>query len=195
MNVYMYIQKNAKGYPRNVILNQFFNQDKATEKTAFININGKNNKYSQKIYYLSKKKFKELEKKNNNIIENEMFLDVSKNPKIKSSEIIGDTCLKPVKFNKSGNYKQNNRIKNVLKIPESPDLICEYIIKDYILGHTIGYIPLGMNKYVRIKKKRIFSFILIFILLVLIVIQVFILLILIQKPDILISNIKQSFFL
>ena len=155
MNYYVYIQKNLNKYPITMCQAHLFNLDASQEVDAEILEGGKRFEYWQTIRYCSPDTYNELLAREEMVIENEAYLQLSDAKKTPEIEIIGDTVLKSVKYNKVGEAKNLKNIRTILRIPDDTDVVCEYIVKDRIRrGKVLGYIPIGMNKFIRVKKRK-----------------------------------------
>lgn len=155
MNYYMYIQKNLSKYPMTMCQAHIFNLDASQEVNAEILEGGKRFEYWQTINYCSPDTYDELLAREEMVKENESYLQLSDAKKTPEIEIIGDTVLKSVKYNKVGEAKNLKNIRTILRIPDDTDVVCEYIVKNRIRrGKVLGYIPIGMNKFIRVKKRK-----------------------------------------
>lgn len=155
MNKYVYIQKNINRYPLVMSQGLQYDVDIETEANAQLYINHKKIWFPQVIEILSKKGYKKLEEHQSIIRDNEEYLDIQSGQKMPRLEIVGDTMLDTIKFDKNGIIKGFSKIRSLLVVPDKEDCEGQYIVKDIIFGgKTIGYIPVGMNKFIRVKKRR-----------------------------------------
>lgn len=155
MNKYVYIQKNVNRYPMIMSQSLQYDVDTMIDADAQLYINHKKLWLPQTIEIVSKKGYKKLEDNQSMIRNNEEYLDIQSGQKMPRLEIIGDTMLDSVKFDKHGMIKGINSIRSLLIVPDKEDCDGQYVVKDIIFsGKTIGYIPIGMNKFIRVKKRR-----------------------------------------
>lgn len=155
MNYYMYIQKSITGYPVSLCQCNTYDLDNSLNVNANILFNNQRTWVSQLIKFCSVDTFNKLLQKQEVIKENEEYLQTPNMQKTPNIEIVGDTKLNTVKYNKEGLPKNIDNVKSILKIPDNEDLTCEYIVKDHIKsGKILGYIPIGMNRFICVKKKK-----------------------------------------
>lgn len=132
-----------------------YDVDTSTEGCGQLFIGGEKFWLPQTIGICSKKSYANAIKKWEITQANEDYMEVPYAGKTPRVEIVGDTLLDSVKFDKTGNIKKRDKIRSLLVIPDTDDCDCQYIVKDKInKGKVIGYIPIGMNRFIRVKKRR-----------------------------------------
>ena len=176
-------------YPLVMCQANMYETDACTEATAQMRIGGKKFWLLQTVRYCSKKAFEKIKRDYETVAKNEEFSNVPGFQRTPQIRIIGDTFLESVNYKKDGTIKNEEKIKNMLTIPDEDDCECKYIVKDEIMrGRTIGYIPVGQNKFIRVKKKTRLPTILLIILLIMLLAVIGLLLVISMQHPIMLIN-------